>query len=226
MNLVEIEQLSFTWPQAQQGLSVPHFHLAKGETLLLRGPSGQGKTTLLSLISGLIRAQSGRLSLAGHNLSQLGAARRDALRADYIGMIHQQFHLLPYLSVANNIELGLRASKARQRRLAQGQTLSRDALLAQLDLDAELLHRPVRQLSVGQQQRVAVVRALLGGPELILADEPTSSLDTANRDRFLSLLLSSAKALGSAVLLVSHDDALATAGFDRVQNLADLLGGG
>lgn len=206
--LVELRSLRHTWPgQPSPTLDIPQLHIAPGERVFLHGPSGCGKSTLLSLITGMRPAQSGRVTVLGQDLGTLSPAQRDRFRADHIGYVFQQFNLLPYLSVLDNVTLSARFSALRRQR-ARTSPQHTSALLTRLGL-SELQRRPVHSLSVGQQQRVALARALMGHPELIVADEPTSALDDDHRDAFMALLMQCAEAQGASVLLVSHDHALA-----------------
>lgn len=212
----------FTWPgRGGFGLSCPAFEIAPGENVLLLGASGSGKSTLLSLICGIIAADRGTVMVGGTDLKTLGASARDRFRAERIGVIFQQFNLLPYASVADNILLPLRfAPRRRDRAGAAIQTAGR--LCAALDLPDGVLGVRAGTLSVGQQQRVAVARALIGAPPLIVADEPTSALDAATQDRFLSLLFAQTAETGSSLLMVSHDARLG-ARFDRVIDIAHIV---
>lgn len=223
-SLIEIRDLRYAWsPGAAPILDIAALSIGAGESLFLHGPSGCGKTTLLNLIGGVLSPQAGRLSVLGQDLMQLSGAERDALRADRIGFVFQQFNLVPYLSVLDNVTLPVRFSAARRERAeAGGQAIEEVAggLLAQLGM-AELHHQAVTALSVGQQQRVALARALLGSPAMIIADEPTSALDTDRRDEFVALLFESAQSAGSSVLMVSHDRAMGDR-FDRVVDLRDI----
>ncbi len=223
MSLIVAQQLFYAWPKAKHGLLLEHFSLEPGERVLLQGVSGSGKSTLLALFSGILKPCSGSLQLAGYELTKSWAAKRDALRAELVGMVHQQLHLLPYLTVADNILLGAYTSAKRLASSRANNQQQLRSLLAALDMAEDLLHRPVHQLSIGQQQRVAIARALIGNPKVILADEPTSSLDPENRDRFMQLLLSNAKQLGAAVILVSHDPQMRQFAFDRQLQLAELV---
>ncbi len=222
---VSLHELRFRWPGAATDcLAIDGFVLAAGERVFLRGPSGSGKSTLLSLVGGVIAPQAGRVDVAGQRLAALSAAARDRFRADNIGFIFQLFNLLPYLSARDNILLPCRFSARRRARLhAAGVTPAAEAqrLAARLDLAAEVLDRPAALLSVGQQQRVAAARALIGRPGLIVADEPTSALDADRQQAFLDLLLSECQAAGAALLFVSHDARLAQH-FDRVLDLAQV----
>ncbi|UXC37662.1 ABC transporter ATP-binding protein [Cupriavidus gilardii] len=216
--LVVAENVVFRWPGREGGaLSLPAFELAHGEHLFVSGPSGSGKTTLLSLLAGVVSPRQGIIRVAGIDLAALPAAGRDRFRADHIGIVFQQLNLLPYLSVLDNVLLPCRFSasrEARAREQAGGATEAAGMLLERLDMPARLWRRPAAQLSVGQQQRVAAARALLGRPALILADEPTSSLDAARQAAFMTLLQRECRASGAGLVMVSHDDRLAS-GFDR-----------
>ncbi|SHH24910.1 ABC transporter ATP-binding protein [Ferrimonas marina] len=205
---LEINQLQYRWPGGERTLTVPKLTLAAGERAMLRGASGSGKSTLLNLVSGVLAPDQGQLSLLGKELSQLSAGQRDRLRADAMGIVFQQFNLLPFLSVRENILLPLKFAPERRKRVKDGHA-EVHRLLAAMELDAKLCDRKVTELSVGQQQRVAVARALIGSPALILADEPTSALDPVARDRFMDLLAAQCREAGSALLLVSHDPDLA-----------------
>lgn len=217
-----LDQLRFGWDPASTLLHIEQLSLQRGQTLLLSGPSGSGKSTLLNLIGGVLQPRSGSIIVAGQTLSSLGARKRDRFRAENLGIIFQQFNLLPFLSVVDNVLLPLQF--APQRRAASGSNPTQrrqraEYLLDALGLQAEHWQRPSHRLSVGQQQRVAAARALIGAPALLLADEPTSALDPVNRDRFVDLLLAEAKSSACAVLMVSHDPALA----DRFADQASLL---
>jgi putative ABC transport system ATP-binding protein len=213
--------VSFRWPgRGGFALSVPAFDLKPGETVLLLGESGSGKSTLLSLICGTIVPDSGHVEIAGQDLSALSSTRRDRFRAEQIGVIFQQFNLLPFGSVADNILLPLRFAPERRRRAGEAKATAR-TLCAALGLPQEIFEARADRLSVGQQQRVAVARALIGQPPIIVADEPTSALDATSQDAFLDLLFAQAAASGTALLMVSHDPRLA-ARFDRVVRMEEI----
>lgn len=221
---LEIAGLVFAWPGEAACLDIAAFSMSAGEKLFLHGPSGSGKTTLLSIIGGVLQASAGRVKVSGVELAALGAHARDRFRADEIGFVFQLFNLIPYLSARDNILLPCRFSAARRRRIADAGTTPADEaqrLAARLDLPSELLARPAMALSVGQQQRVAAARALIGRPALVIADEPTSALDADRQMRFLDLLMGECAAVGAALLFVSHDRRL-TGHFDRVVNLAEM----
>ena len=216
---VELRDVVFRWQDGDAFvLELPELVLAAGERLFVHGPSGSGKSTLLNLIGGVVQPARGDVRLLGQPLAALGTAARDAFRAAHTGFIFQQFNLIPYLSVLDNVRLPCRFSPRRAAR-AGDETQEARRLLTALDIAAELWTRPANRLSVGQQQRVAAARALLGKPEIIIADEPTSALDAGRQAAFLDLLLAEARAAGSSVLFVSHDLALADH-FERTLELA------
>ena len=206
----------YRWPgAAADAIDLNELVLAPGDTVFLRGPSGCGKSTLLSLAAGVLLPQAGRVTLLGTDWAALRPAARDRLRADHLGYIFQQFNLLPYLSVLDNVRLPLRFSPRRAARAPAG---SAEQLLAATGLPRRLWTAPAGGLSVGQQQRVAAARALIGAPEVVIADEPTSALDEALREAFMALLLERCAAAGAALLFVIHDARLA-ARFGRVVDL-------
>jgi putative ABC transport system ATP-binding protein len=222
--LIELADLGFAWPGQAELLDIPAFRLERGETLFLKGPSGSGKTTLLGLLGGVQKPGRGNVRLLGQDLTELSAGARDRFRVDHTGYIFQQFNLLPFLSVRENVELPCRFSKLRAGRAAQRHGSIDQAaatLLAHLGLSAELLGRRADALSIGQQQRVAAARALIGQPELVIADEPTSALDADAREAFLRLLFAECREAGASLLFVSHDQSLAPL-FDRALSLAEL----
>ena len=211
--LLSLRDVTFRWPREQHDLiDIVEFELHPGEAVFVRGPSGCGKSTLLSLLAGVLTARSGQVRLLGQDWRDLSTAQRDRRRADHVGYIFQQFNLLPFLSVIDNVLLPIRfsAQRAAKAREASGPArTSAEHLLEQLGLDARLWKRRAFELSVGQQQRVATARALIGSPEFVIADEPTSALDEALRASFMRLLLQARAAAGSALVFVSHDARLA-----------------
>ena len=211
--IIDLNNLCFRWKKSGNILlDIPKFQLKQNEHVFLQGPSGCGKSTLLSLVGGILISESGSLKVLGQEIWELSSSGRDAFRVDHIGFIFQLFNLLPYLSMEENVMLPLsfssirsnRAGKTKLDRLNEAQRL-----IKSLGLEEEQAEkRPVIELSVGQQQRVAAARALIGNPELIIADEPTSSLDTELRHSFLDLLFEESKKSGSTLLFVSHDSTL------------------
>jgi ABC-type lipoprotein export system ATPase subunit len=179
-------------------VDVPEFTLAAGEEAALRGESGSGKTTFLHLIAGILRADAGRIEVGGTDLAGLPEARRDRLRAEKMGYIFQTFNLLQGHTTLENVELGMAFGRGIDRARAV-------QLLERVGLGHRLRHFP-RQLSTGQQQRVAVARALAGRPGLVLADEPTGNLDRRNAREALQLIREVCREHGAALLLVSHDE--------------------
>jgi putative ABC transport system ATP-binding protein len=214
--------VTFAWSgRGGFSLSCPAFEIARGETVLLLGASGSGKSTLLSLICGIVAAQRGKVIVNGTDIASLSAGARDRFRAEGIGVIFQQFNLLPYARVVDNILLPLRFAPERHRRAGDA-TGEAARLCSALGLPDGVLTSPSGRLSVGQQQRVAVARALIGSPPLIVADEPTSALDANTQDTFLSLLFEQAGQVGSSLLMVSHDERLGQR-FDRVVRIEDIV---
>ena len=219
--IITLNEVRFRWPgQGDDLLYLPEMVVNKGEHLFIKGPSGSGKTTLLNLLTGIMTPSSGAISVLGRALETMGNRQRDQFRADHLGIIFQQFNLLPYLSIRENVLLPCGFSRRRQMRAAPIQT-SAQRLLAQLGIPESMLATPVAELSVGQQQRTAVARALIGSPEIVIADEPTSALDTANRDRFLDLLFQETVEQGGTLIFVSHDQQIASR-FTNVLELAEL----
>ncbi len=223
-----LNDVSFSYPSTGAPVvHIPKLSIARGSRLFIKGTSGSGKTTLLGLLSGVLTPESGTISLLDiENFSGLSGARRDAIRARHIGFIFQMFNLLPYLTVVENVLLGLQFSSDRTARAANKGAPEQEAmrLLARLGMDEpELASRKVIELSIGQQQRVSAARALIGSPEIVIADEPTSALDTENRDRFLELLTNECKDAGSTLIFVSHDSGLSVH-FDRVLTMEELSG--
>jgi putative ABC transport system ATP-binding protein len=218
---VDIENLSFSYRPPKTVLKIAELNIAKGERIFLHGPSGSGKTTLLGILAGVLKANQGSIKVLGQDLTQMSGPARDALRGAHIGYIFQMFNLIPYLNVLDNIMLPCRISQERQRRL-NGRSREDEAknLAGQLGI-GQIVTENVLDLSVGQQQRVAAARALLGAPELIIADEPTSSLDEDHREAFLQLLFDQCRDLGSTLIYVSHDRRMMPL-FDRAVSLAEI----
>ena len=219
---LQISQLRFRWPgQSQDVLQLADMALPAGDRLLVRGDSGCGKSTFLSLAAGVLLPSAGEVSLLGQAWRAMPARDRERRRADHVGYVFQQFNLLPYLSVIDNVMLPCRLSARRAQRSGHSEQAAQH-LLAALDLARPLWSAPASQLSVGQQQRVAAARALIGQPELVIADEPTSALDERRRDAFMQLLIEQCQQAGSALLFVTHDERL-QAYFDHTLHLPGLL---
>ena len=222
---INIQNLHFRWrDDGPSILDLPELSIHRSERVFIKGSSGSGKSTLLSLIGGVLLPLQGTVSVLGQRLDDLNGARRDRFRAEHIGFIFQMFNLIPYLSVHDNVLLPCQFSQRRRANIEKrGISLTDEAqrLLQHLDLPAEVLPRPVTELSVGQQQRVAAARALVGGPELVIADEPTSALDADRRRGFLDLLLKECAEQNATLVFVSHDASL-EAQFDRSIQLTEI----
>jgi len=217
---IALSDVCFHYPNRVNSpvLNIPSWSLETGDHTFLYGPSGGGKSTLLSLLSGLLPSSQGSINILGQRLDQMNNRQRDKFRANNIGYVFQQFNLIPYLDPIDNIKL---ASQFSQR--SKNAELNADikALLTTLNMPEKDWHTPTRNLSIGQQQRIAIARALINKPKLLIADEPTSSLDQANRDAFMTLLMSMISDNDITLLLVSHDMSLSNY-FDRVESLSDI----
>jgi putative ABC transport system ATP-binding protein len=195
-------------------VDVAHFHVDPGEQIALRGESGAGKTTFLHLIAGILRPNSGSILIDGVETTTLGESQRDALRAAKIGYIFQSFNLLQGHTVLENVLLGMSFAPGG----ADG--VRARAMLERVGLSHRLRHFP-RELSTGQQQRVAVARALANRPKLVIADEPTGNLDNRNTADALNLIKEVCRECSASLLLASHDDAT-LALFDNVCEFTDI----
>lgn len=203
---------SFISPDGEthQIIDVPSFSLDEKEQIALEGGSGTGKTTFLNLIAGILRADEGSILVSGEEIADGTEARRDHLRALNIGYVFQVFNLLQGLTALQNVELGMMFGKGVDPSRAK-------SLLKRVGLEKRMNHQP-RQLSVGQQQRVAVARALANHPRIVLADEPTGNLDSDNAKEALGLIRQICKENGAALLVVSHDRSILSQ-FERVDKL-------
>ncbi len=217
--MIDIHNLSFSYPGATFHLDIRAFRVMRGEKVAVIGPSGSGKTTLLNLVSGIISAEKGEVRVADTKVSTLGDARRRNFRIRNIGFVFQDFELLDYLNVLDNILHPYRITGTL--RLDTG-ARQRAAVLADRMGIGDKLKRHANDLSQGERQRVAICRALLPGPKLLLADEATGNLDPRNKRRILDLLFDSADAHGTTLLAVTHDHELLPR-FDRVVDFADFL---
>ena len=217
MSLLEVSglQKSFRTPEGERKLivDVPAFALAAGQQLALRGESGSGKTTFLHLLAGILAADAGSILIGERNMAALGESARDRLRAESLGYIFQTFNLLQGYSCLENVMLGMAFGAGSNRERAT-------EMLQRVGLGHRLKHYP-RQLSTGQQQRVAVARALASHPKLVLADEPTGNLDHKNARESLALIRETCRENGATLLLVSHDPGV-LASFEDVQDFSVL----
>lgn len=223
---IELKQLKFAWKAKDWKakeivLDIPQLYIPKGEQVFLRGASGSGKSTLLNLLGGLMSPQQGQIKLLDQALENRSQRFRDRFRADHIGVLFQQFNLLPYLNLVDNVTLPCRFSTLRRQKAGNPEATAKQ-LLEALGL-AQYIDRPIKtaELSIGQQQRVAAARALIGQPEILLADEPTSALDSDTRDQFLSLLSEQCAKHQMTLVFVSHDVSLSHH-FDRVIDLSEI----
>ena len=224
-DIVTMSGVHFRW-RGPRGfaLKIDTFALAPRERVLLVGPSGTGKSTFLSLLCGIVTPQAGAIEVLGTETHQLSSSARDRFRAEHFGIIFQMFNLLPYGSILDNVLLPLSFSSKRRERAERNGGAEAEALrlLASLGLDpAELHGLSAASLSVGQQQRVAAARALIGAPEIIVADEPTSSLDRDRQQAFLDLLFAEIAAAEASLIMVSHEEELGSR-FDRVLRLDEI----
>ncbi len=194
-------------------IDIPSLTLTMGEQVALRGTSGSGKTTLLNIVAGILTPDGGRVWVDGTEITGLSEGRRDRVRADCIGYVFQTFNLLQGYTAIENVMLGMMFGRGADAGFAA-------SLLQRVGLGNRLHHRP-RQLSVGQQQRVAVARALANHPRLVLADEPTGNLDPRHGREALTLIRDICREQQAALLLVSHDPGVLDQ-FERVEDLAHI----
>jgi ABC-type lipoprotein export system ATPase subunit len=216
MLLVENVKKSYREPNGERLpiLDIPRFELAAGEQVVIRGRSGGGKTTLLNVIAGLATVDEGRVLINGTDVVRLPESVRDRFRARHIGFVFQTFNLLAGFSALENVLLGMTFT-------GQAKDVVRaKELLERVGLAERLTHKPTA-LSVGEQQRVAVARALVNRPLLLLADEPTANIDPAHQQQVIDLLREVCRAEKVAMLLVTHSDEVASQ-FERVEHLEEL----
>ncbi len=200
--MIEIEGLQFSYSESDFSLQVPALAVASGETVAIVGPSGSGKTTLLNLIAGNATPESGKVTTNGREVSGLHDAARRDFRIANIGLVFQEFELLEYLNVLDNILLPYRINRTLE--LDAGVRRRAEAIAERVGI-ADKLGRYANRLSQGEKQRVAVVRALVVEPPLLLADEPTGNLDPANKDRVLDILFEYADDNAATLVAVTHD---------------------
>ena len=218
--VIKLENLEFSYAKGPSILKVKNFEVKKGEKIFVFGPSGSGKSTLLSLLTGINLASAGKVEVFGTDMAKISGRKRDELRGSHCGYIFQMFNLIPYLSAYDNIILSCRLNKTRMQRIEGDIEASVLSLAKSLGVD-KFLHKSVSELSIGQQQRVAAARAFLGAPPLIIADEPTSSLDTDSREDFIKTLFQIAERNDTTIVFVSHDRGLKKY-FDRSISLLEI----
>ena len=215
---IKLHNLNYTFQGSSLPvLSIPAWQVARNERVFLQGESGSGKSTLLGLLAGLQLPTLGEVEILGARMSALGAGKRDRFRAKHLGVVFQQFNLIPYLSALENVLLAAQFGTS-DRRGARQRAIE---LLESVNLLSSLHDRKAAALSIGQQQRVAIVRALINEPSLLLVDEPTSALDHNNRDAFLALLFDMLADMDCAMVFVSHDPTIGRL-FDKQVRLAEL----
>lgn len=206
---VELNQVSHQYSSSRVDtlpFVIPRWQVERGEHVFLHGDSGSGKSTLLNLLSGILTPQSGDIKILDHAINHMSSSKRDLYRAKHIGVVFQTFNLIPYLSIFKNVQLAAYFAKNDVHEV-KSRVLE---LMSILHLDSKLLNVAVNELSIGQQQRVAIIRAVINSPELLLVDEPTSALDASARDAFMELLSKVASASQMAMIFVSHDQSLET----------------
>jgi putative ABC transport system ATP-binding protein len=220
MSALELKDIKFRYsPKSPEILAISSLRVERGETVFMYGPSGSGKSTLLGLVGGLLLPNTGLVQVLDQTVSSMTHQARDRFRASEIGFIFQVFNLVPYLNVIDNVMLPCKFGRGVSEGYASSTAEAKD-LIERLGISAHC-DADVQQLSIGQQQRVAAARALIGSPGLMIADEPTSALDADARNDFLAVLFAQAKREKSTVLFVSHDRSLATS-FDRTVALSEI----
>lgn len=215
---IEIRDLDFRYGEGEFRLRVPELRIAPSETVAVIGPSGTGKTTLLNLMAGVMVPDSGIVKVAGAEITALGETARCAHRIRHIGMVFQEFELISYLDVTDNVLLPFRIDP--QLKLDAAVRSHAAELIVQVGLD-DKAHRRVTHLSQGERQRVAIARALVTGTQVILADEPTGNLDPVNKIKILDILFEQVKARAVTLVAVTHDHSLLDR-FDRVVEFGGL----
>ena len=220
---IQLSNVLFSYPEKTQSptLNIKAWSLEKGEHVFLSGPSGCGKSTLLNILNGFLPCTAGDITVFGQRLDKMSRRQRDAFRTNHIGYVFQQFNLIPYLNAIDNIRLARYFAKT-TRKLAKKQSINDiKALLATLNISPSDWVKPISSLSIGQQQRIAIARALINKPALLIVDEPTSALDKITTDNFMKLLMSTVNYYGITLLFVSHDISLSTY-FTRVETLPEI----
>lgn len=215
---IDVNELTFQYKNSNTAFFIPQWSVQAGERIFVQGPSGSGKSTLLNLLAGVIVPTKGSINMLGEDFSGLSSNRRDHFRARHIGVVFQQFNLIPFLSVLQNVQAAAyfasSGSKDVKPQLA--------GLMDKLALPSGLMDRSARELSVGQQQRVAIARALINHPEILLVDEPTSALDADARDAFMQVLIELCEQNNTTLIFVSHDNYLKHC-FDNVMSVSQII---
>lgn len=194
--MIQITNLTYKYPESQS-ISFPNFEVAKGHALLICGESGCGKTTLLHLLAGLRRPTTGQVLIQGNNFFELTSSKIDQFRGQHIGVIYQQSYFIESLSIWDNLLVSPYAVSKKRAKIIANRLHIKDCL-----------NKYPKQLSVGQQQRASIARAVMNKPKLLLADEPTSALDNKNCSYVIDLLLEEAFVNDASLIIVTHDDRL------------------
>lgn len=218
--IIDVNDVHFSYTQSDENsvINIKQWSVEPQEHTFIHGASGSGKSTFLNMLSGLLTGYRGDISVLGQSLTELSHRQRDRFRSNNIGYVFQQFNLIPYLNAIDNIKLAHQFSKQHNQH-AQADKIKH--LLSSLNIDSRHWKKPASKLSIGQQQRVAIARALMNNPPLLIADEPTSSLDASNRDRFMTLLMNLIENNKTTLLFVSHDQSLSDY-FKRVTSMSDI----
>jgi putative ABC transport system ATP-binding protein len=220
-NMIAVRNLEFGYPAGGFRLEVSDLRVESGECVALTGPSGCGKTTLIHLAAGILEASSGSIEVAGLDMASLGQTDRQDLRVLKVGLVFQEFELLEYLDVLDNVLLPYRLTPLLE--LGEDVCTRARQLIDDMGI-GEVAHRFPDQLSQGERQRVALCRALVTNPAVVLGDEPTGNLDPVNRDHVIDALLGYGRSNGAPVLVVTHDHDLLPR-FDRSVDISELLTG-
>lgn len=217
---ISLKNVEYFYPKSPEKpvIGIDSWKLASAEKHFIYGPSGSGKSTLLNLIGGLILPTAGTVSVLGQPIEKLNSHQRDKFRANNIGFIFQQFNLINYMNAVENIRL---ANHFSQHKKSSQLNERINTLLEALDIPTNDWIKPINNLSVGQQQRIAIARAFINSPKLLIADEPTSSLDETSRNNFMSLLTTLCEEHQTTLLFVSHDTRLKKH-FNAVHNFDDI----
>jgi putative ABC transport system ATP-binding protein len=215
-NAISLKNITYKYPK-QTILENYSLYIKEGDSVFIHGASGRGKSTLLNIMAGVLRPSIGEVTVLNRDLTKLKARQLDLWRSNEIGYIFQQFNLLPYLTGRENIRLPLIISKKKKNSLEEEFESELSRIAKNLNIE-EILESYPHQMSVGQQQRIAIARAIIGNPKLIIADEPTSSLDDQRTDEFIKMIIEYKKTSGATLVFVSHDQRLAQY-FDRTIEL-------
>lgn len=216
---IQIQDLKFRYKkQSRHTLDIPKWQVKQGEKLFLHGPSGSGKSTLLNIIAGVLPVKAGSVSILDTPLQILSGRQRDKFRSQEIGYVFQHFNLIPYLTAVDNIRLSSFFSSKETSDKALEEMIQ--TILVSLGIDKSHWYKSANQLSVGQQQRIAIARAMIHQPQLLIVDEPTSSLDHHNRDAFMQLLLQQVESKALTLIFVSHDQSLSSF-FSHSESITD-----